>query len=244
MKRIFSPLAAIAACSPLCLGLVPATADAAALGATTGPATSITQVSATLNGYLNPPSSVTSYYFVYGTTTSYGQQTAPQPAPPGIGLTQVHANITGLSAGTAYHFELIAVMGVPPFANTLKGGDQTFTTAPTSGGPGQGSGKGTLKLVGRTLQVSKGKATVALWCLSSVACRGKLSISGSHHGCVSGKMFALKAAVVKPLKAKLSGACQKLLRKSSRRELFAKLRATLSTGQPSLSSKVTLVPRT
>ncbi len=243
MKRIFGTLAAIAACSPLLLASPPATADAATLIATTGPATSITQVSATLNGYLNPPSAVTAYYFVYGTTSSYGQQTASVPAPPGISLTQVQANITGLSPGTTYHFELVAVIGGVPYVGRFNGGDQTFTTASTSGVRGHGPGKGTLKLVGRTLQVSKGKATIALWCLSSVACRGKLTIAGSHRGCVSRKPFALNAAVVQPLKAKISGACRRLLRKSSKHELFGKLTATLLTGQPSLSSKVTLVPR-
>lgn len=236
-------MAAIPACSVLLLALVPATANAATLVATTGPATNITQTSATLNGYLNPPSAATSYYFVYGTTSSYGQQTAPQPAPTGLSLTQVRANITGLSSGTTYHFELIAVIGVPPLARTVDGGDQTFTTASSSGAPGHGSGRGSLKLAGTTLEVSKGKATVALWCLSSFACRGTFSVSGSHHVCVSGKKFALNAAAVRPLKARISGPCRKLLRKAKKHELSGQLRATLSTGQPSLSSKVTLVPR-
>jgi hypothetical protein len=243
VKRIFSALAAVAACGTLLLVLVPPPAGAATLTVTTGPATRITQTTATLNGYLNPPSAATSYYFAYGTTSRYGQQTALQPAPAGISLTQVQANITGLSAGTTYHFELVAVIGVPPYVGALGGGDQTFTTASSSGGHGHGSGKGTLKLVGRTLQVSRGKATVALWCFSSNPCRGKVSISGSHRGCVNGKAFALKAAAVKPLNAKLSRACRRLLRKASKHRLAGNLRATLSTGQPNLSRKVTLVPR-
>jgi phosphodiesterase/alkaline phosphatase D-like protein len=42
----------------------------------TGTATSVTTSSATLNGTVNPSSRATSWYFDYGTSTSYGKQTA------------------------------------------------------------------------------------------------------------------------------------------------------------------------
>ena len=45
--------------------------------ATTNPATSITFTSAVLNGTANPTNPDSEYYFNYGTTTSYGQQTTP-----------------------------------------------------------------------------------------------------------------------------------------------------------------------
>jgi hypothetical protein len=240
MKRIFILLATSAASF---LALLPVTADAQTPAVTTGPATNIAQTSATLNGYLNPPSLATSYYFEYGTTTSYGQQTAAQAPPAGVGTTRVQANVTGLSAGTTYHFELVAVIGVGPLAHTVKGGDQTFTTGPSSGGPGHGAGPGSVKLAGRTLEITKGKATVALWCLSSVACRGRFSIFGANHACLSGRAFSLGAAVVQPLKERLSRGCMQLLRRRRRHEIRAWLRATPSTGQPRLSSKVLLVPR-
>ena len=50
----------------------------------TGNATAITSTSATVNGTVNPEGQATTYYFEYGTTTSYGSQTAtlfvPEPA--------------------------------------------------------------------------------------------------------------------------------------------------------------------
>ena len=57
----------------------------------TGSASSVTTTSATLNGTVNPSSRATSWYFEYGTSTSYGKKTAakdagsgtsPSPLPP------------------------------------------------------------------------------------------------------------------------------------------------------------------
>jgi hypothetical protein len=234
VKRIFGVSAVVAAL--FAVGSI--SAVAATPVASTGAAINVTKTSATLTGYVDP-TTITAYYFVYGTGTSYGQQTAPQPAPSGSGVTLVQANVSGLTANTPYHFQLEVVVGAPPYASTLGGGDQTFQTTSNSGGGG-GSGSGSLRLVGKKLSVHNGKASISLWCLSSSACRGTLAISASGKGCVSGKFFSIAAQNAKTIKARVSKACRTLLRDSSKHRIGARLTATPSTGQATLSKKVTL----
>lgn len=64
----------------------------------------------TLDGTVNPNGlPVTSCEFEYGTDTSYGNVAPCEPAPgSGSGAVTVHANITGLTPLTRYHYRLIA----------------------------------------------------------------------------------------------------------------------------------------
>jgi hypothetical protein len=75
---------------------------------TTGSASKTTRASATLNGTVNPQSQATTYYFRYGTTTSYGLQTSPASVGSGSAVVAVNANISGLTADTTYHYQLVA----------------------------------------------------------------------------------------------------------------------------------------
>ncbi|MFL5886006.1 MAG: hypothetical protein ACJ77M_13135, partial [Thermoleophilaceae bacterium] len=91
---------------------------------TTGAASGVGQTSATLNGTIDPNGQSVTYHFDYGPTVSYGF-TAPTTAPPPVtGSTSqpVSAAISGLSAGTTYHYRLAGSPGG-------LGGDRTFTTA-------------------------------------------------------------------------------------------------------------------
>src|SRR5579871_5081341 len=63
--------------------LFAAPALAAAPTVTTGAATSVTYNSALLTGTVDPRGSATVVYFQYGTTSSYGAQTAPDQLPAG-----------------------------------------------------------------------------------------------------------------------------------------------------------------
>jgi hypothetical protein len=80
---------------------------------TVASASDLTPTAATLHGTVNPDGlAVTSCHFQYGATTSYGH-TAPcveSEAQIGSGTepVQVHAEISGLQAHTAYHFRLDA----------------------------------------------------------------------------------------------------------------------------------------
>lgn len=86
-------------------------------------ATSVTTNSATLNGSVNPNSLATNYYFQWGTSISYGNTTTSIAAGNGTAALAVNAPITGLVAGTTYHFRVVAVNA----DGTTNGNDMTFT---------------------------------------------------------------------------------------------------------------------
>lgn len=101
-----------------------AAASAVAPTATTGAPTRTTQVSARLNGSVNPKGQQTSYSFDYGPSTSYGTNTGAVSA--GAGTTTVHASadLGGLQPATTYHFRIVAANA----SGTTAGSDRTFTT--------------------------------------------------------------------------------------------------------------------
>jgi hypothetical protein len=100
------------------------TTRAAAPAATTGPAQGVGGTGATLTGTVDPRGRSTSWYFEYGTTTSYGSRT-PTRSESGTGARGISAGISGLSAGATYHFRLVASNS----AGTTRGTDGSFRTA-------------------------------------------------------------------------------------------------------------------
>lgn len=64
--------------------------------------------SVTLLGTVDPNQLESGYYFVYGTTPSYGSFSATNLAGSGTTAQSVSASISGLSPGTLYYFALIA----------------------------------------------------------------------------------------------------------------------------------------
>lgn len=92
--------------------------------ATTGSATSVQPLQATLNGTVNPNGFDTHYYFQYGTSTSYGSTTGEVNAGSGTSAVPASGTPTALSPGTIYHYRLVASNA----AGTVYGGDQSLTT--------------------------------------------------------------------------------------------------------------------
>src|SRR6478752_10431642 len=86
----------LVACGLLAVALVsasrpsPASAAASAPAVTTAPASDVGKSSATLSGTVNPNGQSTTYFFQYGTTTSYGRQTCPAGAGSGDTPVGVH----------------------------------------------------------------------------------------------------------------------------------------------------------
>src|SRR5207248_6642713 len=78
-------------------------------GVVTGSATSVNVSSATLNGSVDPDGRATTWYFEYGTSTSYGSNTSTKSAGSGTAAVSVAAQISGLTAGRTYHFRLVAM---------------------------------------------------------------------------------------------------------------------------------------
>jgi hypothetical protein len=91
---------------------------------TTTSATNITSAGATLNGTINPNGLASTYYFEWGTSTAYGNNTTSTSAGSGTSAIPVSAPITGLTGGTTYHFRLDGVNS----DGTSNGNDITFTT--------------------------------------------------------------------------------------------------------------------
>ncbi len=74
----------------------------------TQPATVITGTSATLNGVVTPCGTNASYFFQYGATPAYGNNTALANLPVSGNGVAVSAPIAGLTAGARYCFRLVA----------------------------------------------------------------------------------------------------------------------------------------
>jgi alpha-tubulin suppressor-like RCC1 family protein/phosphodiesterase/alkaline phosphatase D-like protein len=92
----------------------------------TGPAYYVTASSATLYAHVNPDGAeVSECKLEYGTTTAYGSSAACTPSPgSGESPVEVSAALTGLSAGTTYHYRVSATNT----GGTSKGSDATFST--------------------------------------------------------------------------------------------------------------------
>ena len=74
---------------------------------------------------MNPGGQATTWYVEYGTSTSYGTKTANVSAGSGTANTAVSASLTGLTAGTTYHYRVVATNS----SGTAHGADGIFTTS-------------------------------------------------------------------------------------------------------------------
>jgi len=92
--------------------------------AVTSIANSISNSGSTLAGTVNPNNRMTSVYFQFGTTTLYGNTTAPQSVLAGTSGVGVIAPISGLTLGTTYHYRLVAENA----GGVAYGDNLTFTT--------------------------------------------------------------------------------------------------------------------
>ncbi len=93
--------------------------------ATTDAASGVGVTEATLNGAVDPNGLETKFYFEYGTSVTYGKKTSEVNAGSGTSSTKESQAITGLTAGTEYHFRLIATSST----GTTYGVDKTFKAA-------------------------------------------------------------------------------------------------------------------
>lgn len=99
-------------------------------------ASDITTSSAVLHGVVSSHGvSPTAYYFEYGTSTSYGEQTAYQLVPSFFVNTDYYpdADISGLSAYQTYHYRIVAANNCNQ--EIVYGNDMTFTTIPQDSPP-------------------------------------------------------------------------------------------------------------
>jgi hypothetical protein len=90
---------------------------------TTLPAFPVGITDATLNGSVNPNGLSTTWYFEYGTDTSYGSFTPTNTLSPTNLHQAVSSSLSSLTPDTVYHFQLVAANSL----GTNSGGDLTFT---------------------------------------------------------------------------------------------------------------------
>jgi hypothetical protein len=96
-------------------------------------ASSVSQISAILNGSVRPNGEpLTECHFEYGTSTAY-TTSVPCVSPPAA-EDRVLARLTGLSEGATYHYRVVASNAI----GTSNGADQTFTTLSEAGAPEYG----------------------------------------------------------------------------------------------------------
>ena len=96
---------------------------------TTGAATGVSGGAATVHGNVNPNRSATTYFFEYGTTTTYGSTTTSTSAGSGSSAVAVSADLTGLSSGSTYDFRLVATNA----HGTTEGDNEKFiASSPTT----------------------------------------------------------------------------------------------------------------
>jgi hypothetical protein len=92
--------------------------------ATTGTASSIEAQSAVISATVNPEGAATEAYFQYGTSTSYGAESASAALPVGSKGVTVSEAISSLVANKTYHYRIVAVNA----NGTTTGLDATFKT--------------------------------------------------------------------------------------------------------------------
>jgi phosphodiesterase/alkaline phosphatase D-like protein len=98
-------------------------------GVATGPAAAVNATGATLTGAVNPAGATTTWWFQWGASASYGQQTAQQTLGSSSSQQNVAASLQGLLApGTIYHYRLVASH---PGSATSVGSDASFMTYPS-----------------------------------------------------------------------------------------------------------------
>jgi len=100
---------------------------------TTGAASSITATTVTIAGSVNPNGADTHMVFVYGTSSTLSGASSTTSVDLGAGTTAVgvSANLTGLTAGTTYYFQVQATNS----AGTANGTINSFFTTPSTATP-------------------------------------------------------------------------------------------------------------
>ena len=134
----------------------------------TGGSSAVGQTTATVSGSVNPEGARASVSFQFGTTTAYGQSTAPQTTGPDNAADTFSAALTGLPAGTTVHYRAIAVSDF----GTQVGADQTLTTQstpPPPPVPGKAS-------AGRA-RVSGNTVSIPITCTGTTNCKVSLKLT-------------------------------------------------------------------
>jgi phosphodiesterase/alkaline phosphatase D-like protein len=96
-------------------------------GVATGPASQVGKNSATITGVINPNGANTTWYFQWGTSTTYTNNTTGGFVSGSSAPVIVAQALSGLQAGTIFHYRLVAANGP---SGPSGGADAIFMTHP------------------------------------------------------------------------------------------------------------------
>lgn len=106
-------------------------AEAAAPTATTDSSVAATNSTAVLSGTVNPKGAFTAYWYEYGTSRSFGTNSAKQTLGSGYVATPAPGYVTGLAKDTTYFFRLVAENSL----GTTEGATYSFKTSQNTPAP-------------------------------------------------------------------------------------------------------------
>jgi hypothetical protein len=149
--------------------------------ASTGAASVVTDRSASLSGSVDAKGVPTTYRFEYGPTTAYGHSTPATGAGSGTSIVPAGAAVTGLSAGTTYHYRIVATNA----GGVATGADGTLTTAvpappaPPATSPPSAQPFAGVDLVSRKLTYARRAIAVRLRCPAGTVgrCWGRTTLT-------------------------------------------------------------------
>jgi Tol biopolymer transport system component len=122
--------------SAVALSLLVVSASGCAVGAPV-PTTYISDRGATFNADVGSNQPQAEYWWRYGTSSSYGNETPHATiATPATGLVPVSRPVSGLTASTTYHFQVCAQDQQESPPRTICSEDRTFTTGSAGGRSG------------------------------------------------------------------------------------------------------------
>jgi hypothetical protein len=210
----------------------------------TGTASGVSTSTAVVSGAVNPAGASVNVFFEFGTTTAYGQSTAPQKTEPNNSTTPFAASLTGLPVGTTIHYRAVAASDFGKFV----GSDQTLTTASTP--PPSPNGKasaGHAKVSGTSASVRVScageagatcKLTLKLTVTETFTGHKLISVTSRRKKKVTKKLVVvgtasvtLKAGESKTVRIALNGTGKRLLEKRRTLKVTLRVTQTLSTGQ-------------
>jgi hypothetical protein len=189
----------------------------------TGGASGISQVAATISATIDPQGLWSTYEFELGPTTGYGTKVFGI-AGQGTVAETIAASIQFLTPGVTYHYRIQASNS----DGAAYGADQTFTTptfplltpALAVGNLSPSMATGNVRGVGSEIKVQRGGAAVKLTCKGTAMCRGKLTLTAKVGGkrmktrsrTIGTATFSISAGKTATVKLELNAAGRELLR--------------------------------
>lgn len=145
-------------------------------GVATGPANGLSSSGATLTGAVNPAGAATTWWFQWGGSPSFGEETTHQVLPAGASPQSVSSSLQGLlNQGTLYYYRLVASHGGAIVSYGATGSFLTYPSPRPIAGVRAATRPGRARHKPYVLTTS-GTLTAPSWMPASYACSGNVTI--------------------------------------------------------------------